>query len=248
MPPAPKLIDVAEDLRMYGTSAIDVRFLYKEIFECGSYRNVVLPEHPFIVDAGANVGVFTLFMKRLHPDAEILAFEPVPEVAEAARLNVEHFDLDRVTVHTVALGEADVAARTLRHYPLRPSGSSVSLTDQTGLKVRSADWAPTRLNERMYRGREIDVEVARLSAFLRDDQRIDLLKIDVVGAELDVFAGLDETHWPLVDYIIVDAQNVDGRLDEVRMVLETHGFTFELTQNSAAAGDGLNFLIHGRRC
>lgn len=244
---APKLIDVTEDLRLYGTSAMDVRFLYKEIFECGSYRGLDLPEHPFIVDAGANVGVFSWFMKRQRPAAEILAFEPVPEVAQAARMNVEHLGLDKVTVHTVALGAASAEARTMRYYPLRPSGSSVSVADQVGLRERSAAWAPTRLNDRMYRGREIDVPVAPLSGFLPDDRRVDLLKIDVVGAELEVFAGLADRHWSAVDYVVVDAQNIDGRLQAVRAALEGRGFTVELRQNSAAAGDGLNFLVHGRR-
>jgi hypothetical protein len=49
-------------------------------------------------------------------------------------------------------------------------------------------------------GMSITCPVRTLSGVIREHgvQRIDLLKIDVEGAETDVLAGLEEYHWPLV--------------------------------------------------
>jgi FkbM family methyltransferase len=244
---APRLIEVVDGVKIYGTSPIDVRFLYKEIFERGSYRDVQLPARPFVIDAGANVGIFTLFVKRMRPDAVIQAFEPVAELAAAVRQNAVHFRLESVTVHEVALGASPVDSVRFRHYPLRPSGSSLLLEDQTELKELSTSWLSPRLNERMYRGREISVSVAPMSSFLSGDRCVDLLKVDVVGAELALFAGIADEQWPLIDQVIVDAQDVAGRLAAVRDLLRSRGMTTAVRQNPADSGGGINFVVHGRR-
>lgn len=40
-------------------------------------------------------------------------------------------------------------------------------------------------------GRDITIEVTRLDDIIGPDQRLDVVKIDVEGAELDVLAGMD---------------------------------------------------------
>ncbi len=58
-----------------------------------------------IVDAGANVGFFTLWAARRAPQARILSIEPVPETQERLRENVRRNGLDgRVTCIQCALG------------------------------------------------------------------------------------------------------------------------------------------------
>src|SRR5262249_46756787 len=46
--------------------------------------------------------------------------------------------------------------------------------------------------------------VRALSAVVREHrvERIDLLKIDVEGAEFEVLEGIDEDHWPLIGQIV----------------------------------------------
>jgi len=243
----PRLIDVADDLEIYGTSATDVRFLYQEIFERGSYRDVSLPPKAFVVDAGANVGIFTLFAKRACPDATIIAFEPVPDLAAAVRANVALFGLDDVTVHEVALGKERAEGVSFRHYPLRPSGSSLLLEDQTELRQVSSAWLPPRLNARMYQGREIVVEVATLSSLLPVARRIDLLKVDVVGAEVALFGGVAEEQWPLIDQVVVDTQDIAGRIAGVRELLASRGMTTSLERNPADPAGAASFVVYGRR-
>lgn len=242
-----RLVEVAEGVRIYGTSSFDTQFLYQEIFDWGSYRDLPLPDRPFIVDAGSNIGVFTLYMKRQWPDAEILAFEPVGELTEAMRDNIALFELSDVSVHQAALGARTEGNVPCRYYPLRPSGSSLVLDDQAELRRSSATWMSPRLSERMYRSVDIEVPVARLSDFLPDDRAIDLVKIDVVGSERAVLDGIDEHHWPLVRRAIIDVQDVDNRLSDLEDLLRARGMDTELRRNERAGADDVNLIVYAHR-
>lgn len=54
---------------------------------------------------------------------------------------------------------------------------------------------------------------------------IDLLKIDVEGAELDVLEGLRAEHWPRVKAIVLEGSDHEGRLACIERLLTEHGFT-----------------------
>jgi FkbM family methyltransferase len=53
---------------------------------------------------------------------------------------------------------------------------------------------------------------------------IDLLKVDVEGAELDVLEGIDEADWPRIGAIAIEVHDVEDRVRVVRGMLESHGF------------------------
>ena len=54
--------------------------------------------------------------------------------------------------------------------------------------------------------------------------RIDLLKIDVEGAELDVLLGCG-AKWPIIRSVALEAHDRDGRLDAIESLLRKHGLT-----------------------
>jgi FkbM family methyltransferase len=55
-------------------------------------------------------------------------------------------------------------------------------------------------------GVSIPCQVRMLSGMIREQgvERIDLLKIDVEGAEMEVLAGIEERHWPLIRQISME--------------------------------------------
>ncbi|RWA06966.1 hypothetical protein EKO27_g8138, partial [Xylaria grammica] len=85
-----------EKTSCYATSEEEAKFIYKEIFEDGCYDVAGLPEAPFVVDAGANIGMFSLFVKQKFPAAKVLAFEPAPETYSILRRNLELHGLSDV--------------------------------------------------------------------------------------------------------------------------------------------------------
>lgn len=85
---------------------IDIQMLppFKEIFFDHVYLNEITRKHltskqPTIVDIGANVGFFSLFMLSRYPEARVYAFEPMPfnfSVLEKYRLSYPQFHLTAV--------------------------------------------------------------------------------------------------------------------------------------------------------
>jgi FkbM family methyltransferase len=75
--------------------------------------------------------------------------------------------------------------------------------------------------------RRITCQLKTLSQIIDENQlqRIDLLKIDVEGAERDVLRGIRDEHWPLIHQLIVETHPGPGDvLADVRSTLENRGF------------------------
>lgn len=77
-------------------------------------------------------------------------------------------------------------------------------------------------------GVSMPCQVRTLSGIIgeRHIERIDLLKIDVEGAEMDVLAGIEEHHWPLIKQLTMEVEaankpHIPSLLDRLRSL----GFT-----------------------
>jgi FkbM family methyltransferase len=244
---AAKLIELDDGLKVFASSVMEVRFLHDEIFRAGCYDHVELPPRPLVVDAGANIGMFALYIKRRYPAAEILAFEPTPESSAVLRQNIELHGLAGVTVHEVALGGQPEQAAAFTYYPAAP-GSSTRYPGQSGAaKAAVGRIFSPRVAERLYRGREITVPVERLSDFLTADRPVDLLKIDVEGAELDVLHGIGQAHWPLIRQAIVEVQDHAGRLAAVCDLLRGRGLEPSVGPGPRSDTDSPSRMVHAVR-
>jgi FkbM family methyltransferase len=131
------------------------------------------------VDVGAHVGFFSLLGAKLVGGAgRVIAVEPDPGNAESLRRNLELNQYDQVHVEQVALG---AEAGTAELYIAEDSG-------QHSLLARS--------------GKSVSVEVRTLDELwtAADMPPLDVIKIDVEGAELDMLRGAKETlrRWPRV--------------------------------------------------
>lgn len=88
-----------------------IRFLRKVFFPATKPDEVIskahiksiLPAKPIVFEAGAHIGVDTLEMSRLWPDATIYAFEPVPHIFKKLQRNTRN--CKNVKCIPVALGD-----------------------------------------------------------------------------------------------------------------------------------------------
>jgi FkbM family methyltransferase len=128
-----------------------------------------------IFDVGANVGQTALQMHKMFPLAVIQSFEPVASTFDEFRRNCD--GVSRIVPHRLACGSrSGVARMQVAHN----SELSRLCTDD------SAEPATVRLEE---------VPVTTIDEFCRanDIARIDILKTDTEGHELEVFRGASQT-------------------------------------------------------
>lgn len=142
-----------------------------------------------VFDIGANQGIFTALMSNMAGrDGRVHAFEPSPDTCRLLRstLGARARNPTNVTVNAMAAGAEDGTA--MLHTPERDHGQASLKTHDTGswsagATVRSSEVAVTRL--------DTYVEAQRPA-------RIDVVKMDVEGAELQALrgfaAGLREFH------------------------------------------------------
>ncbi|MDP2430930.1 MAG: FkbM family methyltransferase [Pseudomonadota bacterium] len=129
-----------------------------------------------VLDIGANVGDWTLAMAlRVGPVGRVLAFEPVPYLAETVAKTARINRHDWVEVHNLALSAADGTAE----FSVEQGNSGGSRLGRMEGDF-SMTTVPTRRLDSLLEGRP-------------DINRIDFIKIDVEGHELEVLEGARAT-------------------------------------------------------
>lgn len=142
-------------------------------------------------DAGANTGVYAVQQARR--GARVYAFEPNPDCYRRLRKAVAANGLeDRVTALNCALGAA---------------AGSVELIVPKGLTTMGSlrpEWTSAGGGH----GVSVPVDTIDRVASVQGIRRIDLLKVDVEGLEIDVLQGARET-LDRVDRVVVEYHSLD---------------------------------------
>jgi len=183
-----------------------------------------------VVDVGANVGQFSALIAALHPEARLVAFEPMPDAAATWR---RVFDgRSNAVLHTVAIGTTKGEA-TLHVSARADSSSLLPIGEGQRTVFPGTEEAGT-----------MRIEVAPLDAFLSaaEISRPALLKIDVQGYELEVLRGA-ESLLRCFDYVYVEASFMtlyEGQplFDEVAAFLAARGFREEGRYNLSVDAEG----------
>jgi FkbM family methyltransferase len=139
-------------------------------------------ERRVIVEAGANIGYYTLLMAMAQPEGGVVhSFEPRPEVFVRLSQNVSLNSLTSVHLNDAAI--SDVSGRATLYLPDSGNREMASL-DRT--------FAPST--------RSVAVRTVRLDEYCASNRlAIDLLKLDVEGAEVRALEGLGSVlreRWP----------------------------------------------------
>jgi FkbM family methyltransferase len=160
----------------------DPSFEEVEQAERAYYQSQIQPGMT-VFDVGANAGELALLFSGLvGPSGAVHAFEPAPAAFAALEAALAQGRATNVVANALALADAP-GARRLNCFD-GPFHTFNSFADRPLAAYGVAAGAP----------RPVDVEAVRLDDYCRQQgvARIDLLKIDVEGAELQVLLGARE--------------------------------------------------------
>jgi len=130
-------------------------------------RNV-LSAGSVVVDAGANIGIYSQFLSRcVGPTGVVHAFEPSPE--NFKRLQSATRKLANVLLSQAAVGESSGRSR-------------LYLSDKLNVDHR------TYTTEEASR-RTVPIDIIALDDYFKPGQRVDLIKMDIQGYELHALRG-----------------------------------------------------------
>ncbi|MEP6569267.1 MAG: FkbM family methyltransferase [Acidobacteriota bacterium] len=137
---------------------------------------------PVVFDVGANVGDYSLFVKRHLPAAQIYAFEPARATYQQLEKHiVEAGGQGNIGPYNIGFSDAE---KTVELYSYTIEGQEVSLLSSIDLRRPTQVVAVrTSLSER--------IQVKTIDRFCETEEiaRIDFLKLDVEGHELAVLRG-----------------------------------------------------------
>jgi FkbM family methyltransferase len=129
-----------------------------------------------LVDLGANVGYFTLLAATLvGPQGKVIAFEPNPETCVLLRQSIAVNGLSQVELHPYA------AAEKAQTFTLEaPGGGSNGRIVEFSAEARAR---PSLFTQ---------IEAVALDDFLAAESRIDVIKMDIEGAEARAVQGMGQ--------------------------------------------------------
>jgi FkbM family methyltransferase len=178
----------------------------------------------YVIDVGAHIGAFTVWVAGRAPACRVLAIEPNPEALKLLHQNLESAGLAaRVNVLETAVAR-ESGRRELSITTMSPSATLLAI----GPRLPAMTVAAISLAEAI------------------DESRfphVDLLKLDVEGAEEEIFGALQVEGLGRVRTLVVESHPPEAArvADEIEHVLNRSGFTVRRRSKGSHA------LVIGRR-
>jgi FkbH-like protein/FkbM family methyltransferase len=240
-------------------------YLYEEIFEneCYLKHDVGLPEGATVVDIGANIGLFSLFVMSRCRNPRIYAFEPAPVAYDLLKANCDAYGSCAQAFNFGVSDRQGTAAFTFYenssvfssfHSGEAEDGKAIRAVVRNMLKAESvADESAQEYVHELTRDRlRHSIHQCRLttvSDIIRENQieRIDLLKIDAEKSELDIIRGIADSDWPKIDQMVVEIHDTTGEVvRRINDLLIGKGYRCAIEQEKLLENSGLFNLFATR--
>ena len=202
---------------------------YRRAFR--NLRHLPRLEYRFVIDGGANRGSFTDAFLQLHRPERLVLVEAIPDLAE--KLRARYAGRSGISVVSVALSDKNGEAQ----FEINRSDASSSLLP---IDPRNMAW----FNRDLTVARTIQVRTMTLPTLLADQgmQTVDLLKLDLQGAERFVLTGgdavLDRVRVIYTEVFFEQLYTGAWLFWEMNEFLSGHGFKLCGLSNIVHASDG----------
>jgi FkbM family methyltransferase len=172
------------------------------------YIEPLIAPDAVVLDVGANLGTFSYSVRRTQGSARVIAFEPIP--ALAARIRTVFTNIE-----VLELALSDRSAVEVFRIPYI-EGRRCATRGSLGPMVDSTTW------------RQIQVRTDRLDHVVTNMAlgRLDLIKIDVEGHELQVLRGAEQTlrrHRPIL-LVEIEQRHHGEPVTDIMSYIESLGY------------------------
>ena len=253
-------------LQIVHLNQYETDYLYQEIFHdrCYLQHGIQLDDGATVIDIGANIGLFSLFVLSHCRNPTIYAFEPSPVVHEllerncaAYGTNVRAFQLgvSRESHDAEFTFYANSSVFSTFHPDPEEDRKAIDAIAQNTLRREIgaargaiAAYAAELTHDRL-RSETSRCRVVSLSEIIRKNKiaKIDLLKIDAERSELDILEGIEDCHWPLISQIVVEIHDATKqRVAQIERLLVEKGYHCAVAQEQLLAESGL-FNVYATR-
>jgi FkbM family methyltransferase len=249
-------------------NAYEVAFGWHEISSDDLRANGLTFPPGTYVDVGANIGLFSIHLRDLCPEARILAYEPMPAAFAALQRNAADLGGD-INPIPLALG-AEPGNVTFEQFPgltalstanhavgERLAGGIRSLLSRQGSADIRAILDRTGAYERMDDAGFVDqlltaetitatVDTLARQAEIQGIDRIELLKIDTEGSERAVLEGVGAL-WPRIRQLMVEVHGGPDERDAIASELRERGYRVTAGDHPMAEDGAPVFHLYAHR-
>ena len=216
-----------------------------EIAEKRTYlqHGVEVREGDTVLDVGANVGVAAAFFVLECRAGVVHSFEPISPIFEVLRENLAPFPA--CVTHNYGLSDSSHSG-TITFYPnvWAMSGTHADPeADEASLRralrnLGASEQEAVEGTRDLFTPATVAAEFRTVSEVLRTEsiERVDLLKIDVEKAELEVLAGIDGADWQSIRQMSGELHLGEAGRAEFTRTLRDHGFEVAVMQEPFMEG------------
>ncbi|MBV8642191.1 MAG: FkbM family methyltransferase [Verrucomicrobia bacterium] len=151
-----------------------------------AYLKVLCDADSRVLDVGANIGMTALALSQICPRGQIAAIEPLPHTFRYLQQNVAEAGASNLKIFNFALGNLEGSV-PMQGHPSNFACSFIADNYRIAAEDHFSQSVPVRRLDNVFSELYLD--------------RLDFMKVDVEGFELEVFAGAKEilnTYQPIV--------------------------------------------------